>query len=123
MKIIKCGGKVLEKFEYRKKLYKEIKEENDNIILVVSAFHNSPYSTKSLNELLTNHYSYEMQQEIIIMGEIISSIKVTNELKNMYIDAEVLYKEECQDCKAKGNCGGFFFSTINMPDIEVKPIE
>lgn len=38
-------------------------------------------------------------------------------------DYKVLYKEECQGCKAKGNCGGFFFSTINMKDIEVKPIE
>lgn len=38
-------------------------------------------------------------------------------------DYKVKYKEECNTCKAKGNCGGFFFSTINMKDIKVEPIK
>lgn len=94
MKIIKCGGKVLKNYDYRKKLYNEIKESKEKTILVVSAFNESPYSTSSFRKLLNNNYTYEMEQEIIILGEIISSIIVTNELKNEYIDAEVLYKEE-----------------------------
>ena len=94
MKIIKCGGKVLKDFEYRNKLYKEIKEDKDKIILVVSAFCDSPYSTVSFKNLLKDNYTYEMEQELLILGEIISSIIVTNELKNLYIDAEVIYKEE-----------------------------
>ena len=35
-----------------------------------------------------------MKQELIVIGEIISSVRVCNELLNEYIDAEVLYKEE-----------------------------
>lgn len=38
-------------------------------------------------------------------------------------DYKVKYKEECNNCKAKDTCGGFFQSTINMKDIKVKPIE
>ena len=62
MKVIKCGGNVLSKFEDRKRLYQEIKNEKDKVILVVSAFNDSPYSTKSLKLLLNNNYSYEMEQ-------------------------------------------------------------
>lgn len=94
MKIIKCGGSILSKIENRKKLYREIKETDDKIILVVSAFNNSPYSTDSLTNLLTSNYTYEMKQEIIVLGEIISSLRVCNELLNEYVDADLLYKEE-----------------------------
>lgn len=94
MKVIKCGGNVLSKFEDRKRLYQEIKNEKDKIVLVVSAFNDCPYSTKSLKKLLTNNTSYEMEQELIILGEIISSIRVCNELINEYIDAGLIYKEE-----------------------------
>lgn len=38
-------------------------------------------------------------------------------------DYKVRYKEECEECKAKDICGGFFFSTINVKDIKVKPIK
>ena len=38
-------------------------------------------------------------------------------------DYKVRYKSECEKCKAKEVCGGFFFSTINVKDIKVKPIE
>ena len=93
MKIIKCGGSVLKLLENRKKLYKEIKSYNDKVILIVSAFLDGPYSTDSLSDLLTNNYDYYMKQELITIGEIISSIRVTNELLNEYIDATLIYKE------------------------------
>lgn len=38
-------------------------------------------------------------------------------------DYKVRFKDECEGCKAKDICGGFFFSTINVKDIKVKPIK
>ena len=38
-------------------------------------------------------------------------------------DYKIRYKEKCEECRAKENCGGFFNSTINVKDIEVKPIK
>lgn len=38
-------------------------------------------------------------------------------------DYKVRFKEECNNCKVKDYCGGFFFSTINMKEIKVRPIE
>ena len=38
-------------------------------------------------------------------------------------DYKIRYKEECEECIAKQNCGGFFNSTINVKDIKVKPIK
>ncbi len=38
-------------------------------------------------------------------------------------DYKIRYKEQCEKCLAKENCGGFFNSTINIKDIEVKPIK
>ena len=35
MRIIKCGGASLNNYEDRKKLYKEIKEYNGSIVLIV----------------------------------------------------------------------------------------
>lgn len=37
-------------------------------------------------------------------------------------DYKVRYKEACAGCSIKDECGGFFNSTINVKDIEVKPI-
>lgn len=94
MKIIKCGKDALKDLKNRLKLYDEIKLYDEQVILVVSAFNDSPYSTSSLRTLLVNNYSNEMEQEMIVIGEIISSLRVCNELLNKYIDAIVLYKEE-----------------------------
>lgn len=93
MKIIKCGGSVLKCYENRKKLYNEIKSYDDKVILIVSAFLDCPYSTDNLQALLINNYDYYMRQELITLGEVISSIRVTNELLNEYIDASLIYKE------------------------------
>lgn len=93
MKIIKCGGSILKDYINRKNLYENIKKEQEKVILVVSAFNDTPYSTQSLKELLTNNYNYEMEQELLVIGEIISSIRVCNELLNEYVDATLLYKE------------------------------
>ncbi len=38
-------------------------------------------------------------------------------------DYKIRYKDQCEECLAKGSCGGFFNSTINFKDIEVKPIK
>ena len=94
MKVIKCGGSILKDITNRKRLYNEIKTLEDKVVLIVSAFNDSPYSTNSLNNLITNNYTFEMKQELLVIGEIISSIRVCNELLNEYIDADVLYKEE-----------------------------
>jgi len=106
MKIIKCGGNALKNINDRKKLYREIKEYNGTIALIVSAFHDSPYSTSSLNELLKDNYTFEMEQELITLGEIISSIRVTNELLNEFIDATLIYKEQI----------GIYVETTNKMD-------
>lgn len=94
MKIIKCGGASLNNYQDRKKLYNEIKKYNGSVVLIVSAFQDGPYSTKQLASLLENNYTYQMKQELITIGEIISSIKVINELLNEYIDATLIYKED-----------------------------
>ena len=94
MRIIKCGGASLNNYEDRKKLYKEIKEYNGSIVLIVSAFQTGPYSTLQLDSLIKDNYTYQMKQELITIGEIISSIIVTNELLNEYIDATIIYKED-----------------------------
>lgn len=94
LKIIKCGKDALKNYESRLNLYNEIKSYDEQVILVVSAFNDSPYSTNSLKSLLTNNYSIEMEQEMIVIGEIISSLRVCNELLNKYIDATLMYKNE-----------------------------
>ena len=94
MKVIKCGGSILKDITNRKRLYNEIKTLEDKVVLIVSAFNDSPYSTNSLNNLITNNYTFEMKQELLVIGEIISSIKVVNELLNEYIDATLIYKED-----------------------------
>lgn len=38
-------------------------------------------------------------------------------------DYKIRYKEQCEECLAKESCGGFFNSTINVKEIEVKPIK
>ena len=94
MKIIKCGGSILKNISERIKLYKYIKSLDEKVVLVVSAFDDCPYSTKELSSLLKNNYSYEMKQQLITLGEIISSIRVCNELLNELIDACVIFKED-----------------------------
>ena len=66
---MKCGKDALKDYENRLNLYNEIKSYDGQIILVVSAFNDSPYSTNSLKSLLINNYSIEMEQEIIVIGE------------------------------------------------------
>ena len=94
MKIIKCGGASLKNKNDRVKLYKEIKKNKEKTILIVSAFDDCPYSTKSLSDLLSSNVTYEMRQQIITLGEIISSIRVCNELLDEMIDATVIFKED-----------------------------
>ena len=94
MKIIKCGGTSLANYEDRKKIYQNLKNIDDKVVLIVSAFANSNYSTKSLRSLIKGNYDYYMKEQLITLGEIISSIIVTNELLNEYIDASLIYVNE-----------------------------
>ena len=94
MKIIKCGGASLSNKEDREKIYSQIKESNEKIILIVSAFANSNYSTNTLKSLIKGNFDYYMKEQLITLGEIISSIIVTNELLNEYIDASLIYINE-----------------------------
>lgn len=94
MKIIKCGGSVISDINFKKQLYKDIKTNKEKIVLIVSAFNNGPYSTNTLSNLLTNNFTYEMREQLITLGEIISSIKICNEMLNEMIDVACIYKEE-----------------------------
>lgn len=38
-------------------------------------------------------------------------------------DYKIRYKEQCEECLAKESCGGFFNSTINVRNINIKPIK
>lgn len=41
--------------------------------------------------------------------------------QNSITDYKVRYKDECEKCRYKKYCGGFFFSTVNRKDVTVKP--
>ena len=47
--------------------------------------------------------------------------KLVSLSSNSITDYKVRYKKECENCKAKSECGGFFFSTVNLNDIKVNP--
>lgn len=85
-----------------------------------------------INYLEFKDYLYEACLTVISSGIIVNlyNFPLCNLDKRLYgiatksiTDYKVKYKEECNGCKAKDNCGGFFFSTINMKDIKVNPIE
>lgn len=94
MKIIKYGGNALKSKMNRLSIYKKLKNEKDKVVMVVSAFKDSPYSTSDLSLLLTKNYTYEMKQQMIILGEIISSLRICNELLNEGINATVILPQE-----------------------------
>lgn len=43
--------------------------------------------------------------------------------KKSISDYKVRYKNECNECIMKKECGGFFFSTINVEGLKVNPIK
>lgn len=94
MKIIKYGGNALKSKMNRLAIYKKIKNINDKIVMIVSAFKDSPYSTNELSMLVNQNCTYEMKQQMIVLGEIISSLRVCNELLNEGINAMVLFPQE-----------------------------
>ena len=80
----------------------------------------------------TKEYLYKACTRLIKSGIITNlyNFPLCNLDKRLYslnhksiTDYKVRYKDECEECKAKDICGGFFFSTINMKDIKVKPIK
>lgn len=85
-----------------------------------------------INFLDVKEYLYEACKELISSGIMVNiyNFPLCNVDKRLYsiasqsiTDYKIKYKEECNECKAKDKCGGFFFSTINMKDIKVKPIK
>lgn len=48
--------------------------------------------------------------------------KLISLAKNSITDYKIKYKKECEICRARNLCGGFFFSTVNMKEINVKPL-
>lgn len=85
-----------------------------------------------VNFLGVKNYLYEACLEIISAGIMVNlyNFPLCSLDKRLYglavksiTDYKVLFKEECSVCLARDNCGGFFFSTINMKDIKVEPIK
>lgn len=94
MKIYKLGGNVLKDKSTRNSIYKQLKNQNEKIILVVSALKETPFSTDNLLSLLENNDDYYMQERLQTTGELISSFIVCNELRNLYVNCDVLFPEE-----------------------------
>ncbi len=94
MKIYKYGGNILKNEMTRKSIYKHLKEDKEKKILVVSAIKNTPYATDQLMQLLQNNHDYYMQERLLTIGEMVSAFIICNELKNMYMNCDVLYPEE-----------------------------
>lgn len=94
MKVYKYGGNILKDRETRFSIYKQLKKETDKIIMVVSAFKESPYSTDSLNDLLVNYDDPYLNQRMLTAGELISSLIICSELRSLYVNANVIYPEE-----------------------------
>lgn len=94
MKVYKYGGNILKDKETRLQIYKKIKQEKDKLIIVVSAFKDSPYSSDSLSKLIENYQDINLYEHMVCLGEIISSLIICNELKQLYVNADVIYPEE-----------------------------
>ena len=94
MKIYKLGGNVLKDKSTRNSIYKQLKNQNEKMILVVSAIKETPFSTDNLLSLLENNDDYYIQERLQTTGELISSFIICNELKNLYVNCDVLFPEE-----------------------------
>ncbi len=94
MKIYKYGGNILKDQSTRNSIYKQLKKEQEPILLVVSAFKETPYSTDSLTHLLANQEDFYLTQRMQTTGELISAIIICSELKNLYFNCDILYPEE-----------------------------
>ena len=77
-----------------------------------------------------NKYLYDACLTIIEAGIIVNlyNFPLCNIDERLYSiahksisDYKVRFKEECENCKVKKNCGGFFNSTINVKEIKVCP--
>ena len=44
-------------------------------------------------------------------------------MKRDEVDYKVRYRDVCDECIVKSNCGGSFFSTINFNELKMKPIK
>lgn len=103
MKVYKFGGNILKDKETRLYIYKKLQDEKEKIVLVVSAFKNTPYSSDSLASLLKDCQDEMLKEKILSLGEIISSLIITNELKNLHVNCALIYPEEIGITISKSN--------------------
>lgn len=83
MKIMKFGGSSLSTKEHRDKAIDIIKENvGDKVLVVVSAMGRYPdaYATETLKSLISTKVSFEESSRVLSVGEIISSVVLSNEL-------------------------------------------
>lgn len=83
VKIIKFGGTSLKDKESRRKVIDIISREKEKLIVVVSAMGRYPdaYATKTLEGLISTKVTIEESNRIVSIGEIISSVILSNELQ------------------------------------------
>ncbi len=96
-RVLKFGGSSLKDNNTRKSVIKKIKQfKDDKLIVIVSAMgrENDPYSTTTLRSLISSKVTIRESQRIISVGEIISSVILSNELNNVGIKAVSLSSSE-----------------------------
>lgn len=90
MKVMKFGGSSLSTEENRKSVIDLIKKnKSEKLVVVVSAMGRYPdaYATETLRNLISTKVTIEETSRVLSVGEIISSVVLTNELLNEGINA------------------------------------
>lgn len=90
IKVLKFGGSSLKDEKSRQKVIHIIKEQApDKVIVVVSAIGRYPdaYATDTLRSLISTKVSIDEANRLLSVGEIISSIVLSNELVNQQVKA------------------------------------
>ena len=124
-------------YQYLEKIAKFIVQELPEVKIVnIMALEMTGNAYKNKKEIWINfkdvkEYIYNASVTIIKAG-IITNLynfplcsldeRLYSIARKSITDYKVRYKEECNQCIAKEKCGGFFNSTINEKDIQIKPI-
>ena len=94
MKVYKYGGNILKDRQTRESIYKKLKNENEKIVIVVSAFKEGPYSTDTLDLLINECDNQQVYDRIVSIGELISSCIIYKEMKQHLFNCDILFVEE-----------------------------
>ncbi|WP_249030336.1 amino acid kinase family protein [Tannockella kyphosi] len=83
LKVVKFGGSSLKDKKSREKVIDILMNEKDKLVVVVSAMGRYPqaYATKTLESLISTKVTVQENARIISVGEIISSVILSNELQ------------------------------------------